>query len=138
MNRRTISQIFSKEFINYLIVGGLTTLISLIIYYSLVLTILNPKISIQLQTANVISWIVSVSFAYLTNRKFVFHSKNENIVLESIGFFVSRLSTLLIDMLLMFIIVTHCGFNDKIAKIVVQIIVIVSNYILSKFFVFKR
>ena len=67
-----------KEIINYLIFGILTTLISLIVYYMLSLTILNPNVSVELQIANLFSWIAGVLFAYFTNRAFVFNSKNEN------------------------------------------------------------
>ena len=59
-----------KEIINYLIVGVLTTVVSLTVYYGLVLTILNPKNPIQLQAANIASWICAVAFAYWANRKF--------------------------------------------------------------------
>ena len=65
-----------KEIINYLIVGVLTTVVSLTVYYGLVLTVLNPKNPIQLQAANIASWICAVAFAYWANRKFVFESKS--------------------------------------------------------------
>ena len=61
-----------KEIINYLIVGGLTTVVSLVTYYACVLTFLDPNNPLQLQIANVISWIFAVAFAYVTNRKYVF------------------------------------------------------------------
>ena len=125
-----------KEIINYLIIGALTTVISLIVYYALVLTILDPGKSLELQIANVVSWIFAVLFAYFTNRKYVFESKNKGYG-EMIKFFLSRISTLLIDMLLMYIFVSCLKFNDKIMKVIVQIIVIVLNYVLSKFIVFK-
>ena len=64
-----------KEIINYLIVGGLTTVVSLVTYYLCVLTFLDPGHPVQLQIANVISWIFAVTFAYFTNRKYVFESK---------------------------------------------------------------
>ena len=67
-----------KEIINYLIFGVLTTVISLIVYYGLTFTIINPDDALMLQVANVISWIAGVLFAYFTNRKYVFESKNEN------------------------------------------------------------
>ena len=50
-----------KEIINYVIVGGLTTVVSLAVYYALVLTVLNPDNPVQLQIANVISWIAAVT-----------------------------------------------------------------------------
>ena len=68
-----------KEIINYLIVGVLTTFISIGVYYILTITILDPNNEFELQIANVISWIIAIIFAYITNRKYVFESKNKNI-----------------------------------------------------------
>ena len=65
-----------REVVSYLIFGVLTTVVSLALYYGLVYTVLNPEVAWQLQLANVISWVGSVLFAYVTNRKFVFHSTN--------------------------------------------------------------
>lgn len=127
-----------KEIINYLIIGVLTTLVSLITYYLLTFTILDPNNDIQLQIANIISWIISVSFAYITNRKFVFESKSKDIKKELSKFVSSRITTLIIDMLLMFILVSLLNFNDKVIKLIVQVIVIILNYIFSKLFVFKE
>ena len=127
-----------KEIISYLIFGVLTTIVSLSTYYLLVLTFLNPNNSLELQIANIISWIAAVTFAYITNRKYVFNSKNKNIIKEIIKFYSSRLTTLFLDMIIMFIFVTLLSFNDKIIKIFVQIIVTISNYILSKLLVFKK
>ena len=127
-----------EEIWNYLIVGGLTTLVSLLVYYICVLTFLNPNNAIELQIANIISWIFAVLFAYVTNRVFVFKSSNKNIKKEAASFIGSRIITLLLDMLTMFIIVTLLHMNDKIAKIIAQIIVIIGNYIISKLFVFKK
>lgn len=127
-----------QEIIKYLIFGILTTIVSLLTYYLLVFTILNPKNPIELQTANIISWITCVTFSYITNRKYVFHSKNKNIIKEIINFYASRLTTLFLDMMIMFIFVTKLEFNDKIIKIIVQIIIIILNYILSKLLVFKK
>lgn len=127
-----------KEIINYLIFGILTTLVSLLTYYLLVFTILNPNNPIELQLANIISWITCVTFAYITNRKYVFNSIDKNIKKELIKFYSSRLSTLFLDMLIMFIFVTKLKFNDKIIKIIIQILIIILNYILSKLLVFKN
>jgi len=126
-----------KEIINYLIVGVLSTIVSLLTYYVCVYTFLNPENAFELQFANIISWIIAVIFAYFTNRKYVFESKNDKLK-ESIKFIGSRIITLLLDMLTMYIGVTLLLFNDKIIKLVSQIIVIVGNYIISKFFVFKK
>ena len=127
-----------KEIINYLIVGVLTTVVSLGVYYACVLTFLDPENAIQLQVANIISWVAAVTFAYFTNRKFVFESKNPDMLKEASAFVGARVATLLMDMLCMFIMVTCMGWSDKIAKLVVQVIVTVENYVFSKIFVFRK
>ena len=131
-----------REIANYLIVGGLTTLVSLVVKYALLFTILDAKDAIQLQIAVIISWIISVAFAYWANRKFVFESKSKQIAKE-IGLFVaSRISTLLLDMLIMWFFVTLLQLNSNtwviIWTVISQVLVIVANYILSKFFVFRK
>ena len=125
-----------KEIINYLIFGVLTTIVSLGTYYGSVYTFSND--GFQLQVANVISWIAGVIFAYVTNRKFVFESKEKNKLKEASKFVASRVATLLMDMIIMFIGVTTLKFNDKIIKLLSQILVIVANYVLSKIIVFKK
>ena len=127
-----------EEIINYIIIGGLTTVVSLLVYYGLTYTIFNPNVSIELQITNIISWIASVTFAYFTNRKYVFKQKNKMNLKEAFDFYLSRVSTLALDMLLMYILVTKLSFNDKIIKLIVQIVVIILNYVLSKIFVFKE
>ena len=136
----TVKELYNKykEIINYLIVGGLTTVVSLIVYYGLVLTVLDPKKPLQLQAANVISWICAVTFAYFTNRKFVFESQNQDILKEAGSFFAARVGTLVMDMALMFVMVTLLGWNDKVVKLINQVLVIIANYVLSKLFVFKQ
>lgn len=126
-----------EEIIRYLIIGVLTTVVSLLTYYLLSYTVLDPKVTLQLQITNIISWIASVTFAYFTNRKYVFKVQEQKNLKEASKFYVSRLTTLVLDMLLMQIFVIRLKFNDKIIKLIVQVIIIVLNYILSKFLVFK-
>ena len=126
-----------KEKILYLFFGGLTTLISLLVYFILTHSIFNPNTALELQITNILSWLAGFIFAFFTNRRYVFESKN-NIKKEFIKFFASRIFTLLLDMFIMFIFVTLLGFNDIIIKIISQIVIIVSNYILSKLIVFKK
>lgn len=127
-----------EEIINYLIVGVLTTVVSLATYFICTMTFLDPNKKLELQIANIISWIFAVAFAYFTNRKYVFKSKNENMLKEATSFVGSRILSLLMDMFTMFIIVSVLHLNDKIGKLVSQIIVTIANYILSKLFVFKK
>ena len=126
------------EIVRYLIVGILTTVVSLVTYYGCVFTFLNPENALQLQLANVLSWIIAVTFAYATSRIYVFQSKQENILREMAAFYSSRLLTLFMDMAIMFIMVTLCRVNDKLAKLVVKVVVTVANYVFSKIFVFRR
>ena len=127
----------NREVVMYLIVGALTTLISIVTYYLCTNFVFDPKYAVNIQISAVISWIISVTFAYITNKTIVFNSKN-SAVGEVWKFFSSRLGTLLIDMLLMFVLASVLKFNDMIVKIFVEIIVIVLNYIFSKFLVFKK
>ena len=75
---KTCVELYKKyrELVNYLIVGVLTTVVSLGIYYGCVWTFLDPGDAFQLQAANILSWIGAVAFAYVTNRRYVFESEN--------------------------------------------------------------
>ena len=127
-----------REVISYLIVGVFTTLVSLGSYFLCVHTFLNPNNGFQLQLANIISWICAVTFAYFTNRKYVFQSKEKNIFLEAVKFYASRLGTLGMEMLVMLILVTLIGMNDTPGKFIAQILVMIANYFISKIFVFRK
>lgn len=132
----------NKEIVDYLIIGVLTVLVNIITKYILLFTIFDAKNSDELQFVIIISWVVAVLFAYATNRKVVFKSKNQNIIKEFIAFVESRILTLLIEMIFMYIFVTLLKFNTdllvSIFTIVSQFIVIVLNYIFSKLFVFNK
>jgi len=121
-----------EEMINYLIAGGLTTFISIFSYYLLRFIINDYYINTAL------SWIIAVTFAFIVNKVYVFKSKNENKTKQYIKFTGSRIATLLIELLLMFIFVKLLKINDMVVKIFIQVIVIVLNYILSKLYVFKK
>ncbi len=131
-----------KEVILYLIFGALTTVVSLVVKYGLLFTILDASNGFELQISVIASWILAVLFAYLTNRKFVFESKTKNKTKEFISFIFSRLATLLLDMLIMWFFVTLLGLNSDlyvvIFTLISQVVIIISNYILSKLFVFKK
>ena len=127
-----------KEVINYLIFGVLTTVVSLVSYYACVLTFLDPNNPVQLQIANIISWILAVAFANVTTRKYVFEKKKKNKVGQASKFVLARLTTLAIDMLIMWLGVTVLHQNDKIIKLISQVVIVISNYVLSKLFVFKK
>ena len=131
-----------EEIINYLIVGGLTTVVSLVVKWGLLFTILDAKNAIQLQLAIIISWIAAVIFAYVTNRIFVFKSKSKKILKEIISFFGARLLTLGLEMVIMWFFVTLLKLDSNIWVLIwtlfAQVLVIIFNYILSKLFVFRK
>ena len=127
-----------REVIAYLFVGGLTTFVSLGSYYLLVTFLLDAENPVQLQATNIISWVLAVTFAYIANRRYVFKSKNTQWVMEAIRFYAARISTLLMDMGIMFAGVTILHFNDKAVKLFVQVGVFVANYLFSKFLVFRK
>lgn len=131
-----------KEVINYLIFGVLTTVVSLSTKYLLLFTILDASNALQLQIAVVVSWVVACLFAYITNRIWVFESKENNIIKEMAKFFMARLATLGMEMLIMFVFVTALGLNSDtwvvIWTLVAQVLIIIGNYILSKLLVFKN
>ncbi len=132
----------NPEVWNYLIVGGLTTVLSIAVKLLLLKTVFDQTDGLQLQLAEIISWIIAVLFAYVTNRIFVFKSKSKNIIKELINFTSGRVFTQLIQMLIMFIFVTLLTLNSDtwvlIFTLICQVMQIVLNYIISKLFVFKK
>ena len=136
---KKIIEIYKKyeEKINYLIFGVLTTFVNLIVY-----ALCTKLFSINYMISNIIAWILSVLFAYITNKKYVFKSKcdsNKKVVYEIFQFFKYRvLSFIICDMLLLCLFVELLNMNDMIAKVIIQVVVIVLNYLFSKLFVFKK
>ena len=135
-----IIELYKKhmEIINYVMVGGRTTVASMTIFYGSTLTFLDGNDPFELQVANVLSWVGAVLFSYMANRIFVFESKNPKIFKELIAFVSSRLATLLLDMGTMFLLSSVLQINYNFAKIVAMVLVTVGNYVISKIFVFKK
>lgn len=131
-----------KELINYSIFGALTAIINLGLKWLLLFTIFDQTNSIELQASIIISWIVAVLFAYFTNRRYVFESKNKNILKEFIGFILARISTLFLEMIIMWFFITLLKLNSNtyviIFTLLAQVCVIVGNYIFSKLFIFNK
>lgn len=126
----------NKEIIMYLIFGVLTTLVNIGTY-----TISTRIFQIDVYPSNVIAWIFSVLFAYLTNRKYVFNSKAngiKEISKEIFSFYICRVATFLIDMLIMYLMVDMMKIDDLVSKVVVNVVVIILNYIFSKLIIFRK
>lgn len=125
-----------KEGILYLFFGALTTLVNIISY-----TILAKLIHIDYLVSNVIAWILSVLFAYVTNKKYVFESKTttkKELLKEISSFFVARILSLLLDMVVMCIGISLLHINDIVIKILSNVLVIIANYFMSKLLIFNR
>lgn len=139
MFAKKITQLLAKykEFILYLIFGVLTTAVSIATYYACTKLVFNPQNPVELQAANVVSWVVSVTFAYVTNKIFVFKS-HSGFLKEAIKFYSSRLGTLGLEIVLMYFLVTLLKLSDLPVKTAVQFVVIAANYVLSKLIVFKE
>lgn len=122
-----------KEIINYLMFGVLTTLISIVTY-----AIFAKVFHIDYLISNVLSWIIAVLFAYITNKIYVFESKSKKNIKEITSFFFFRVVSLIMEMIILYVFVDTLHIDDLVTKIIAQIIVIVSNYVFSKVFVFKK
>ena len=121
-----------REMVLYIIFGVLTTLVNILSY------LLFAKIcGINNLISNIMAWFLSIIFAYVTNRIFVFESKNEKILHEFALFITGRGLSGILDSLLFFVLVVWCMLDDVVSKIVINIIVIIVNYVFSKKIVFK-
>lgn len=137
----TIKKLMKKyeEIIRYLIVGVLTTIVSWSAYYLCVVTVLDAQVAWMNAVANTISWAAGVLFGYVTNRKFVFMSQEPNILKEFLQFSGSRVSTWLLDIVVMYVTVNVMAMNEMVAKVFISsVLVTIANYILSKVFIFKK
>ena len=130
-----------REIIVYLIVGVMTTVFAWairflwhIVFYA------GTAHPLPLQTTilTIVEFIAGVSFAYPTNRKWVFRSTNPNILKEAAGFVSARLTTLAIQMLLNLVIINLLHVNFYVATVVIGIIVVILNYVFSKLLVFRN
>lgn len=139
MKKEKLKEIYIryKEVINYLIFGILTTIVNFASYY-----IVAKLIGIDEVISSGISWFLSVLFAYITNRIFVFESKTKGIKAvfkEMVTFFLARvLSGILCDVGTFALMVKVLNINDIISKVVTQVMVVIVNYICSKLVIFKK
>lgn len=120
-----------KQLIIYGIVGVITTLIDIIVYW-----LVSRFMFIPVVPSTIIAWVVAFIFAYWANRIFVFHSHNA-VLSEAFYFFICRLSTGILDVLIMYVFADVLAFHDVSVKVISNIIVIVLNYIASKLFIFR-
>jgi len=133
-----IKKLISKydEVIGYLVFGGLTTVVNIVVFY-----LFDSILGVHYLFANAIAIIVSILFAFFTNKKYVFKSSTPTLQLwlKEFSLFVSfRLLSAVFDMGSMWLLVDGVSLDANWAKIITQFIVVVLNYGFSKFFIFKQ
>ncbi|MHA7767435.1 GtrA family protein [Bacillus atrophaeus] len=120
----------------YIIMGIFTTAVNISSFYFLV-----EILDTDYKTATVIAWILSVLFAYITNKIYVFQQKTSDmrsLMRELTAFFSVRLLSLGIDLGMMILLVSQFHTNETLAKILDNVVIVVVNYIASKWLVFKK
>lgn len=131
-----------KAPITYIIFGILTTIVNIVVYY-----VCTEVCMLHYLLSNVIAWLLSVLFAFVTNKLFVFESKSwqgKTLFAEIGGFFLARVATGVLDMMLMWLFVDIVQIDEMLAsgemlaKIVVNAIVIILNYVASKLWIFRK
>lgn len=126
----------SKDIILYAVFGVLTTGVNIVSY-----CLFAYVFRMGTMPSTVLAWLAAVMFAYMTNRKWVFHSQVQNgcsFLKEMIYFFTCRLLTGVVDLACMFLFVERLHMNDVLIKIIANIIVIILNYVASKYVIFKK
>lgn len=126
----------NKEILLYILFGGLTTVVSIATFW-----LFGTVLGVHELIANVLSWIFAVTFAYLTNRTWVFDSRvsdTRGIVREAASFYGGRLLTLGFEEAVLAVFVTWLGMNEMLIKILATVGVLVLNYVISKLFVFRK
>lgn len=121
-----------RELVLYVVFGTFTFLVNIVTYF-----LFQSVMGINYLVSNVLAWFFSVLFAYITNRRWVFESKSPNILKEMSLFFGGRIFSGVVDTVLMYLFIDVLVLGNTFSKIVVQIIVIVLNYVFSKLIVFK-
>ncbi|MBE7005485.1 MAG: GtrA family protein [Ruminococcaceae bacterium] len=125
-----------KSVILYGIFGVITTLINVATYH-----VCFRSLGISNVISTIIAWVVAVTFAFLTNKSFVFNSRSwekKAVIHEGLMFFGCRIGTGVIEVGMMYAFVDLLGLNGTVMKMITNVIVIVLNYVFSKLYVFKR
>ena len=134
--KKRILKLYENDVIRYIFWGGCTTLVNLLSFY------IMRAMGIPLMSANIISIILAILFAYVTNKIWVFRSYNFRpvyLLKEMASFFSCRILTSVFTYVAMIVMVDGMGIKqDMICKIVVSAISLVLNYICSKLFIFKK
>ena len=125
-----------RDLILYGFFGVCTTLVNMAVYW-----LCAHPLGMAVLPSTIIAWFMAVLFAYLTNRKWVFHSETstrQELWKEIVSFYSCRIATGVVDWVLMFVFVDLLHMNDMVIKVLANVIVIVLNYIASKLVIFKK
>ncbi|MEE0424907.1 MAG: GtrA family protein [Blautia sp.] len=131
--KELIKKLYKNDVVRYVFFGGCTTMVNLVSFYIL------RKAGTELNTANLISIILAILFAYVVNSKYVFQDKCETLKdhIKPLGKFIgARLATMVIEVGGVWLLVEQLHMNDMLGKFATQFVVLVLNYIFSKFLVF--
>ncbi len=134
MNLKTL-YVKNKEIIMYLIFGVLTTLVDYVSYAILL------QIGVSYITSNAIAITISILFAYVTNKLWVFESQAKELkanFIEFNKFIGTRLFSMAVSMFGLILLVEICRVDEYIAKALLAVLVVVLNYVLSKLYTFKK
>jgi len=136
-----LKKFLNSEAIRYLIIGVSTTLVNFVVFWALCNLSPMGDSDAGINAANAISVFISILFAYFANKIVVFHSKTASVKAffnEMAKFILARLGTMFIEIVGVWLAVSVIGQNEMLGKLETQVIVIVGNYFISKFFVFKN
>lgn len=131
-----VKKLYYNETMRYLFIGGCTTLVNLATF-----AVFCDVLDMNVTLGNVLSIIIAILFAYVSNKIFVFSSKTEGLkemFSELCRFVGGRLSTMAIEVGGVYLIYNMMGYPKMAAKLITQILVIIGNYFISKFFVFRN
>lgn len=153
--KKILKKLINKETVSYLIFGALTTVVNFGVFKLVDMTFEKAFTADLTLLTNFIAWVVSVVFAYVTNKLFVFESKSwkANVIAKEIPSFIgARVFSLGVEELGLFVFITWLGFDSfvleilpgfalggkMLVKIALAVIVVVMNYVFSKFIIFKN
>ena len=125
-----------KAFFAYAVFGVFTTVVNIVTY-----NICYYNLEVGNTKSNIFAWILAVTFAYLTNKVWVFESRSWKWAVlkkEVVTFISCRLATGLLDLVIMYVCVDVMEWHALLMKIISNVLVILLNYVFSKLVIFKK
>lgn len=134
--RVLLQKLINRETILYVVFGVLTTVINIVVF-----ALCSQFFHLSWELGNGIAWVLSVLFAFITNKLFVFESKSfrlRTFFWEIGSFFAARLFSLAVEYVGMWLLIDVLAAGEMLSKILMNVVVIILNYILSKLIIFKK